>query len=79
MCGSDEQNLENEDQWTQKPHNWRTFYNVLFTDHRLEHEHKFDWNNIKTLDEERILNKKFISEIIFIYKQNSLNLQTLNY
>ena len=56
--------------------NWRTQQRSVITDHRLERGHEFDWN-IEILDEERILNKRLIPEMIFIRKQkNSLNLQT---
>ena len=43
-------------------------------EYRLE-QHDFDWDNVKMLDQEKILNKRLISEMIFIHKQkNSLNI-----
>ena len=48
----------------------------VITDHRLN-DHEFDWDNIEILDEEPILKKRLLSEMIFIKRQkNSLNLQT---
>jgi len=45
-------------------------------EHRLEYSHKFDWDNIRILDEEKILNKRLTSKIIFIKQQtNGLNSQ----
>lgn len=39
--------------------------------------HKFDWKNVRILDEESILRKRLISEIIYIKRQkNSLNLHS---
>ena len=49
----------------------------MITEHRLQAQHDFDWNNIKVLDEEPCYNKQLISEMINIKKQvNNLNLQT---
>ena len=49
----------------------------VITEHRISLSHDFDWNNIEILDEETILNKRLIFEMIFIGKQKqSLNLQT---
>ena len=48
----------------------------VITDHCLNN-HEFDWENIEILDEEPILHKRLLSEMIFIKRQkNSLNLQT---
>ena len=48
----------------------------VITDHRLNN-HEFDWDNVKILDEEPILRKRLLSEMICIKRQkNSLNLQT---
>jgi len=48
-----------------------TQHNILITEHRMNYQHKFDWENIKILGKERILNKRIlnkrlISEIIHI-------------
>jgi len=43
---------------------------------RLDSMHKFDWKRVKILDEESILQKQLISEIIYIKQQkNGLNLK----
>jgi len=48
----------------------------VITEHRLKHSHEFDWENIVILDKEVQFNKRIISEIIYIKKQNKgLNLQ----
>jgi len=48
----------------------------LITDHRLEFNHEFDWDNAELLDEEINYNKRLISEMINIKKQRqSLNLK----
>ncbi|KAL6433579.1 hypothetical protein ACFW04_006577 [Cataglyphis niger] len=50
----------------------------VITDHRLRHNHEFKWNNVKILDIELIYNKRLISEMLFIKRQNnSLNLPIL--
>jgi len=43
----------------------------VITEHRQELSHDFDWDNIKILDEENNYNKRLLSEIIFIHKQNN--------
>jgi len=44
------------------------------TRHRIESHHKFDWGNIKILDQEPSYNKRLISEMIHINRQtNGLN------
>ncbi|EZA56075.1 hypothetical protein X777_03920 [Ooceraea biroi] len=49
----------------------------VLSEHRLQFNHDFDWENIKILDHESFLNKRLISEMIFIKRQKeSLNLQT---
>jgi len=54
-----------------------TTHNSVITEHKLEFKHEFDWENIKILDEERILNKRLISEMIYIKKQQQgLNAQS---
>jgi len=48
----------------------------VITDHRLEFDHKFDWDNVEVLDEEINYNKRLISEMIHIKKQKQgLNLK----
>lgn len=49
----------------------------VLTEHRIEFDHDFDWNNVTILDHESFLFKRLVSEMIFIKRQvNSLNLQT---
>ena len=44
---------------------------------RLEFNHDFNWNDVKILDYEPLLNKCLISEMLFIKRQkNDLNLKT---
>jgi len=51
----------------------------VITDHRLEFNHEFDWDNVEVLDEEINYvkyNKRLISEMIHIKKQKQgLNLK----
>jgi len=48
----------------------------VITDHRLEFNHEFDWNNVEVLDEEKNYNKRLISEMIHIKRQRkSINLK----
>jgi hypothetical protein len=57
--------------------NRNTTQTSVITDHRISLSHDFDWNGVEILDEEMILNKRLISEMIFIGKQKrALNLQT---
>jgi hypothetical protein len=47
----------------------------VITDHRLL-DHDFDWENVRVLDEEPILGKKLLFEMLFIKRQiNGLNSQ----
>ena len=39
---------------------------LVIIDHRLRHDHEFDWTNVKILNTEEYLNKRLISEILFI-------------
>ncbi|KYN28675.1 hypothetical protein ALC57_01928 [Trachymyrmex cornetzi] len=49
----------------------------VITEHRIEFDHDFDWENVAILDEERFLNKRLISECLHILmQQNSLNLRS---
>ena len=53
-----------------------TAHSVIST-HRLETCHSFDWQDAKILDKETSYNKRLISEMIFIKKQNNgLNKQS---
>jgi len=46
----------------------------IITDHILNHQHTFDWNNIKIMDLESHYNKRLISEMTHIKEQkNSIN------
>ncbi|KYQ51407.1 hypothetical protein ALC60_09486 [Trachymyrmex zeteki] len=57
--------------------NRNTDQKSVITEHRLEHTHDFDWDSVKILDQEQILSKRLISEMIFIRKQkNGLNIQS---
>jgi len=48
----------------------------VITEHRLKFSHDFDWENVEILDEEVYLNKRLISEMIYIKKQQKgLNLK----
>jgi len=42
----------------------------VITNHRINFNHEFDWNNVKVLDEEMNYKKRLISEMIHIKKQN---------
>ena len=56
--------------------NWNTTQHSVITKHRISHQHDFDWENVKILDKEKVLNKRLISEAIYIKQQKqSLNLQ----
>jgi len=56
--------------------NWNTIQHSIITKHRINHQHDFDRENIKMLDEERMLNKRLISKMTHIKQQKqSLNLQ----
>ncbi|KYM95437.1 hypothetical protein ALC62_13865, partial [Cyphomyrmex costatus] len=49
--------------------NRNTQQNSVITNHRLQFSHDFNWDNIKILDKEISLNKRLISEMIYIRKQ----------
>ena len=52
-------------------------YNTFVHSVIIEHDHDFQWDKVKILDEERCYRKRLISEMFNIKKQkNSLNLQT---
>ncbi|KYM97837.1 hypothetical protein ALC62_11470 [Cyphomyrmex costatus] len=49
----------------------------VITDHRLDHSHEFNWNNVNILDCESFYHKRLISEMLYIKTQsNGLNLKT---
>lgn len=49
----------------------------VITEHRINHNHDFDWDDVKMLDTENNYTKRLISEMIHIKRQlNSLNYQT---
>ncbi|KYN17046.1 hypothetical protein ALC57_10682 [Trachymyrmex cornetzi] len=57
--------------------NRNTTTQSVITEHRLEHNHEFDWLNVRVLDTERFLSKRLISEMIYVKLQkNSLNCQS---
>lgn len=41
----------------------------VITEHRLKHNHDFDWDNIKILDEENSYYKRTVSEMLYIKRQ----------
>jgi len=49
----------------------------VITEHRLDENHEFDWDNPEILDKERYYYKRLISEMINIKSQrNALNMQS---
>jgi len=49
----------------------------VITEHRLQFNHDFDWEDVKILDSERFLGKHLVSEMMFIKKQkNGINSQS---
>jgi len=53
--------------------NHRKSYNTtVITEHRLRHNHDFDWLNVKILDNERFYWKRIISEMFNIQLQNNV-------
>jgi len=48
----------------------------VLTEHALNYNHNFDWNNIKILDSESNYNKRLVSEMLHIKEQkNGINSQ----
>ena len=43
----------------------------VISEHRLEFDHEFDWNNTKILDNERFFDKKLMSEMLNIKMQEN--------
>jgi len=49
----------------------------VITNHRVNFDHDFNWDKVHILDQEPYLNKRLISEMLFIKRQrNGLNFQT---
>ena len=60
--------------------NWNTTQHSVIIEHRISHQHEFHCENVKILDEEKVLNKRLISEAIHVKQQKqSLNLQNNTY
>ncbi|EFN61751.1 hypothetical protein EAG_05118, partial [Camponotus floridanus] len=54
--------------------NYNTRSQSVITEHKLNYNHEFKWNEVKILDKETFYNKRIISEMLFIKRQtNSLN------
>jgi len=49
-----------------KNHIRRSTTRSVITDHRLNDNHEFDWDNVKILNNERYLSKRLISEMLHI-------------
>ncbi|KAM0729416.1 hypothetical protein ACS0PU_004770 [Formica fusca] len=57
--------------------NRNTTVHSVVTDHRINFNHNFNWEEVEILDSEPFLQKRLLSKMIFIKRQvNSLNLQT---
>ena len=57
--------------------NHHTNNRSVITDHRINFGHDFAWDGVEILDNEPVFNKRSISEMLFINRQeNSINLQT---
>jgi len=55
---------------------WNTNTQSVITEHRINNDHDFDWDNVLILDKERFLGKRLISEMLYIKCQdNGLNRQ----
>ncbi|KYN38925.1 hypothetical protein ALC56_06685, partial [Trachymyrmex septentrionalis] len=56
---------------------YKTSARSVITEHRLLHDHDFQWDDVQILDEEPSYRKRLILEMLHIKRQkNSLNLQT---
>jgi len=53
--------------------NRNTIQHSVTAEHRIEHNHDFDWNNIKILDKEQELNKRFLFWKRYKKTKNGLN------
>lgn len=57
--------------------NRNTTTKSVITDYRINNNHKFNWENIKIIHTEKFLNKRSISEMLYMKRQkNSINLQS---
>jgi len=57
--------------------NKKTGKHSVITEHRLDKNHEFDWDNPEILDKEKFYYKRMISEMINIKSQrNALNMQS---
>lgn len=43
----------------------------VITEHRINFEHDFDWENVEILDTKRFLNKRLISKCLHIHMQEN--------
>lgn len=50
--------------------NKKTGSSTVITNHRINCNHKFNWNNVRILDNELSCNKRLISEMVHIKKQS---------
>ncbi|XP_039311308.1 uncharacterized protein LOC120359073 [Solenopsis invicta] len=50
---------------------WNTNSHSVITEHRLNFNHDFDWENIIILDNERFLGRRLTSEMLHIQSQNN--------
>ena len=56
---------------------YNTSSRSVITEHRRQHDHDFQWDEVEILDEEPCYRKRLVSETLNIRKQkNGLNLQT---
>ena len=57
--------------------NRNTSTKSVITEHKINFQHEFDWDNIEILDHEPNYHKRLVSEMIHIKRQkNSINMQT---
>jgi len=54
--------------------NRNTTTQSVITEHRLQFNHDFDWEDVKILGSERFLGNRLVSEIMFIKKQKNLEI-----
>ena len=48
---------------------------IIITDHKINNNHEFNWENVKIIDTEKFLDKRLISEMLYVKRQkNSINL-----
>jgi len=57
--------------WTHRNHiNRNTISHFVITEHRIDYNHDFNWNDVKIIDMEHFLEKRLISEMLSIKKTN---------